>query len=148
VRVPHGWSNEAPFSPSYGSGNGYAAGGIGWHRKHFKLEPAHQGKIVTVEFDGVYDHAEVWLNNQFVGKRPYRYISFQLDLTRYLKFDAENVLAARVDHSHAGDSRYYFGSGVYRQVRLCITDKLHIGPWGTFVTTPKFPTRRHSCART
>lgn len=136
VRVPHDWSNEEPFSPNYSSGNGYAAGGIAWYRKHFTLEPAHQGKVVTVEFDGIYDHAEVWLNNQFVGARPYGYISFQLDLSRYLKFDTENVLAVRVDHSRSGDSRYYTGSGIFRHVRLWITDKLHIGPWGTFVTTP------------
>jgi beta-galactosidase len=137
VRVPHDWSNEEPFSPDYSSGNGYAAGGIAWYRKHFTLEPAHQGKVITVEFDGIYDHAEVWLNNQFVGARPYGYISFQLDLSRYLKFSGENVLAVRVDHSRSGDSRYYTGSGIYRHVRLCIADPLHIGPWGTFVTTPK-----------
>ncbi len=137
VRVPHDWSNEEPFSSTYSSGNGYAAGGIAWYRKHFTIEPACEGKTVTVEFDGVYDYAEVWLNNQFVGARPYGYISFQLDLSRYLRFGAENVLAVRVDHSRSGDSRYYTGSGIYRHVRLCIADPLHIGPWGTFVTTPK-----------
>ncbi len=137
IRVPHDWSNEEPFSPNYSSGNGYAAGGVAWYRKHFTFEPAYQGRVITVEFDGIYDYAEVWLNNQFVGGRPYGYISFQLDLSRYLKFGAENVLAVRVDHSRSGDSRYYTGSGIYRQVRLCITDPLHIGSWGTFVTTPK-----------
>jgi len=92
---------------------------------------------VTVEFDGVYDHAEVWINGQFVGGRPYGYSSFQFDLTRYLKFDVENVLAVRVDHSRQADSRFYTGSGIYRHVRLCLVDRLHVGQWGTFVTTPR-----------
>ena len=136
VRVPHDWSMEEPFSADYGSGNGYAAGGIGWYRKHFTLDPTQKNRLVTVEFDGVYDHAEVWINGQFVGGRPYGYSSFQFDLTRHLKFDGDNVLAVRVDHSRYADSRFYTGSGIYRHVRLCLTDRLHIGQWGTFVTTP------------
>jgi beta-galactosidase len=137
VRVPHDWSMEEPFSADYGSGNGYAAGGVGWYRKHFTLDPAQKNRLVTVEFDGVYDHAEVWINGQFVGGRPYGYSSFQFDLTRHLRFDGDNVLAVRVDHSRYADSRFYTGSGIYRHVWLCLTDRLHIGQWGTFVTTPK-----------
>jgi beta-galactosidase len=137
LNVPHDWSNEGPFGPQYGSGNGYAPGGIGWYRKHFTLDPAQKDRLVTVEFDGVYDHAEVWINGQFVGGRPYGYSSFEFDLTRHLKFDGENVLAVRVDHSRQADSRFYTGSGIYRHVRLCLTDQLHLGQWGTFVSTPK-----------
>jgi beta-galactosidase len=137
LNVPHDWSSEGPFGAQYGSGNGYAPGGIGWYRKHFTLAPAQKDRLVTVEFDGVYDHAEVWINGQFVGGRPYGYSSFQFDLTRHLKFDGENVLAVRVDHSRYADSRFYTGSGIYRHVRLCLTDPLHIGQWGTFVSTPK-----------
>ena len=136
VRVPHDWSTEEPFSADYGSGNGYAAGGVGWYRKHFPLDPAWQGRVVTVEFDGVYDHAEVWLNGQFVGGRPYGYSSFALELTPYLKFGADdNVLAVRVDHSRFADSRWYTGSGIYRNVRLVVADPLRIAHWGTFVST-------------
>lgn len=137
VRVPHDWSQEEPFRAEYGSGNGYAAGGVGWYRKHFALDPAQKDRLVTVEFDGIYDHAEIWVNGQFVGGRPYGYSSFQLDLTRHVKFDGDNVLAVRVDHSRYADSRFYTGSGIYRHVRLALTDKLHIGQWGTFVSTPK-----------
>ena len=137
VRVPHDWSTEEPFRADYGSGNGYAAGGVGWYRKHFPLDPAWQGRVVTVEFDGVYDHAEVWINGQFVGGRPYGYSSFALELTPDLKFGAsDNVLAVRVDHSRFADSRWYTGSGIYRNVRLVVTDRLRIAQWGTSVTTP------------
>ncbi len=138
VNLPHDWSVEGPFSPEGGSGNGYAPGGIGFYRKYFQLDPAYKGKIVAIEFDGVYNNAEVWINGQYIGGRPYGYISFECDLTPYLKFGPdENILTVRVDHSRFADSRWYTGSGIYRHVRLCVTDKFHIGHWGTFVTTPQ-----------
>ncbi len=141
VNVPHDWSIEGPFSADYGSGNGYAPGGLGWYRKHFQLDPDKKGMAVVIEFDGIYDYSEVWLNGVFVGARPYGYSSFAYDLTPYLKFGPdENVIAVRVDHSRYADSRWYTGSGIYRHVRLCVTDPLHIGHWGIYVTTPKVTT--------
>jgi beta-galactosidase len=138
VNVPHDWSIEGPFSADYGSGNGYAPGGIGWYRKHFQLDPAQKSRVVTIEFDGVYDYSEVWINGQFVGGRPYGFSSFQFDLTPFVKFGSDdNVIAVRVDHSRFADSRFYTGSGIYRNVRLVITDTLRIAHWGTYVTTPK-----------
>ena len=138
VKVPHDWSSEGPFSAEYGSGNGYAPGGVGWYRKHFKLDAADTNRLVAVEFDGVYDHAEVWINGHFVGGRPYGYSSFECVLTPLVKFGAqENVLAVRVDHSRFADSRWYTGSGIYRHARLRLTDKLRIVHWGTYVTTPE-----------
>jgi len=137
VNLPHDWSIAGPFSPDYGSGNGYAPGGIAWYRKHFTMSPADQGKLVTLELDGVYDNSEVFLNGFFVGSRPYGFESYTCDLTPLLKFDGtDNVLAVRVDHSRYADSRWYTGSGIYRNVRLCLTDPLHLTHWGTFVTTP------------
>jgi len=107
VRVPHDWSTEEPYRPEYASGNGFAAGGIAWYRKHFKLDPAAQGRIVTVEFDGVYDNSEIWINSEFVGGRPFGYSSFAIDLTRYLNPPgADNVIAVRVDHSRLSDSPF------------------------------------------
>lgn len=137
LRVPHDWSTEEPFRVEYGSGNGYAAGGVGWYRKHFTLDPAQKDRRVVVEFDGIYNHSQIWINGQFVGGRPYGYSSFELDLTRYVDFEHDNVIAVRVDHSRYADSRFYTGSGIFRHVRLSLTNQLHIGQWGTFVTTPK-----------
>jgi len=138
VNVPHDWSSEGPFSPDYGSGNGFAPGGIGWYRKHFRLDANDKDKLVAIEFDGVYNHSEVWINGYFVGGRPYGYSSFECDLTPLLHFGSgENVIAVRVDHSRFADSRWYTGSGIYRHVRLRITDKLRVAHWGTFVTTPE-----------
>jgi beta-galactosidase len=137
VNVPHDWSIEGPFSADYGSGNGYAPGGVGWYRKHFQMNAADKGKLVTLELDGVYDNSEVWLNGFRVGGRPNGFMSYTCDLTPVLKFGTdENVLAVRVDHSRFADSRWYTGSGIYRNVRLCVTDPLHIAHWGTYVTSP------------
>ncbi len=138
VNLPHDWSIEGPFSDQYSSGNGYVPGGIGWYRKHFKLDKIHQSKLIAIEFDGVYNNSEVWINGHFIGRRPYGYSSFQYDLTAHLKFDSEeNIIAVRVDHSKFADSRWYTGSGIYRHVRLRITNKLRINHWGTYVTTPE-----------
>jgi beta-galactosidase len=135
LNLPHDWSIEGPFAPNLGSATGYAPGGIAWYRKHFKLDTAHKGNNVVVEFDGIYNNSEVWLNGQFIGRRPYGYSSFHIDLTPYLKFGKEeNVLAVRVDHTRLPDSRWYTGSGIYRNVRLRINDKLHVGRWGVFVS--------------
>ncbi len=138
VDVPHDWSIEGPFLAEYASGTGYAPGGIAWYRKHFAVDAADQNKRVVIEFDGVYHNSEVWINGQFVGRRPYGYSSFQYDLTSYLRFgEHENVVAVRVDHTRFADSRWYTGSGIYRHVRLHITDKLHIEPWSIYITTPE-----------
>lgn len=138
VNLPHDWSIEGPFSAEYASGTGYAPGGVGWYRKHFKVDAVQKDKLVAIEFDGVYNNCEVWINGHFIGGRPYGYSSFQYDLTHHIKFGSEdNVIAVRVDHSRFADSRWYTGSGIYRHVRLRITDKLHIAHWGTYITTPE-----------
>lgn len=138
VNLPHDWSIEGPFSPDYGSGNGYAPGGIGWYRKHFQVDSDAKDKTVAVEFDGIYDNSEVWINGQFVGGRPYGFSSFRLDLTPFIHFgSSNNLIAVRADHSRYADSRFYTGSGIYRNVRLVVEDKLRIAHWGIAVTTPR-----------
>ena len=137
LNVPHDWSIEGPFSTEFGSGNGFVPGGVGWYRKHFQLDAAQKNQLVAIEFDGVYDNSEVWIDGQFVGARPFGFIGFEYDLTPYLKWNSDNVVAVRVDHSRYADSRFYTGSGIYRNVRLVITEPLRIAHWGTSVTTPE-----------
>ena len=140
MTLPHDWSSDGPFRADFGSGNGYAPGGLGWYRKHFSVPENVSNQCVSVEFDGIYDDSEIWINGQLVGGRPYGYSSFQCDLTPFVKFDGDNVLAVRVDHSRFADSRYYTGSGIYRNVRLVVADKLHVAHWGVCVTTPNVKT--------
>src|SRR5437868_6259 len=79
-------------------------------------------KKIFINFDGVYRNSEVWINNHYLGKRPNGYISFQCDLTPYLKFGNEkNIIAVKVDNSLQPNSRWYTGSGIYRSVHLVET---------------------------
>jgi len=137
IDVPHDWSISGPFlkeNPSGHSG-GFAPGGIGWYRKTFKLARIGTSSQVAIEFGGVYMNSEVWINGNYLGKRPYGYISFHYDLTPYLEFKGENVLAVRVDNSKQPSARWYTGSGIYRHVWLIMTDKLHIARHGVYATS-------------
>ncbi len=137
--LPHDWSIEGPFdekAPSAGPG-GYLPTGIGWYRKQFKAPASWDEKAITVEFDGVYQNSDVWLNGQFLGRRPYGYVPFAYDVTPYIRFGGDNVVAVKVDNSHQTNCRWYSGSGIYRHTWLLATNKVHIGYWGTFVTTPR-----------
>ena len=139
LNVPHDWAIEGPFvanAPSRGSG-GFAPTGVVWYRKTFTLPPGSGGKRAFVDFDGVMQNSDVWINGFHLGKRPYGYISFQYELTGHLNAGGENVLAVRADTAQQPASRWYSGGGIYRHVRLEITDAVHIENWGTFVTTPK-----------
>ena len=137
VNIPHDYSIEQEFNKDCASGTGYLPGGIGWYRKEFTLPQSENKKHVEIQFDGVYENSEVWINGHYLGKRPYGFISFCYDLTPYIKFGNEkNVIAVRVDNSQVADSRWYTGSGIYRSVWLNITDQVHVAQWGTYVTTP------------
>ncbi len=139
VNLPHDWSIEsAPDAknPS-GAGGGFFPGGVGWYRKTFRAPAEWQGKRVSVEFDGVYRDAAVYLNGHKLGTHPYGYTSFAFDLTPDLLFTGTNVLAVRADNSAQPNSRWYSGSGIYRHVRVVITEPTHVAHWGVFVTTPK-----------
>lgn len=141
LNLPHDWSIEGKFSPENASCTGYLPGGIGWYRKEFNLPETYKNKNIEIQFDGVYQNAEVWINGHYLGKRPYGFISFYYNLTPYLRFGNEkNKIVVRVDHTHIADSRWYTGSGIYRNVWLYITDQIHISHWGTYVTTPEVNT--------
>ena len=137
LNVPHDWSIEGKFSAQNFSCTGYLPGGIGWYRKEFTLTESDSDKHIEIQFDGVYENSEVWINGHYLGKRPYGFISFYYDLTQYLNFGKiKNVIAVRVDHSHFADSRWYTGSGIIRHVWMYVTNKIHVSHWGTKITTP------------
>ncbi len=138
VDLPHDWSIESPpakDNPS-GPGGGFFPDGTGWYRKTFTAPAGWRTKRVSVEFDGVYRDATVYLNGHKLGTHAYGYTSFAFDLTPDLNFTGPNVLAVRVDNSAQPNSRWYSGSGIYRHVRVVVTDSTHVAHWGVFVTTP------------
>ncbi|MGO9229225.1 MAG: glycoside hydrolase family 2 TIM barrel-domain containing protein, partial [Bryobacteraceae bacterium] len=136
--LPHDWSIEGPFSQQPGSATfAHLPTGTGWYRKRFSAPEAFRDRNVSIEFDGVYQNGEVWINGQYLGKRPYGYIGFHYDLTPHLNIGGENVIAVKVDNSHQPNCRWYSGSGIYRHTWLVDTKPIHFARWGTFVTTPE-----------
>jgi beta-galactosidase len=140
VDLPHDWSVELPFDQTLASCTAFLPCGTAWYRKTLTVPAAAQGKTITVRFDGVASHSTVYCNGKQVGERPYAYSSFTCDLTGALKYGAENVIAVRVNHDQYGDSRWYVGSGIYRNVFLNVMDPVHVDTNGTFVTTPNVTT--------
>ena len=124
LSLPHDWSIESNFikdAPATNQG-GSLPGGIGWYRKTFTAPASSKNKNITIEFDGVYKNSEVWINGKYLGKRPYGYSNFSYDLTPHLFFDKQNVVTVKVDNSQQPDSRWYSGSGIYRDVKLVIVN--------------------------
>ena len=143
--LPHDWSIEGkidPKNPTGGSG-GYFPAGIGWYRKTFSVPKDLNGKKVSIYFEGVYMNSEVFVNGKLLGVYPYGYSSFDYELTPYLDFGHENVIAVRVDNSQQLNCRWYSGSGIYRHVWLMVTDPVHVAQWGVSISTSRSsaPTR-------
>lgn len=137
VDLPHDWAIAGPFTTAGGGGMGrLPTAGIGWYRKKFTVPAADQGKSLFLEIDGAMSYASVWLNGHLVGGWPFGYASWELDLTPYVRPGAENQLAIRLDNP-PDSSRWYPGAGLYRHVWLVKTEPLHVGQWGTYLTTPK-----------
>ncbi|MDP8998897.1 MAG: hypothetical protein M3O46_02170, partial [Myxococcota bacterium] len=139
LTVPHDWSIEGPFdmaAPTTGRG-GYLPSGVGWYRKHFTLPQNLSGRQVSVEFDGVMANSDVYINGFHLGKRPYGYMTFRYDMTGHVMFGTvDNVISVRADTSVQPASRWYTGAGIYRHVRVLVTNPVHVDQWATYVTTP------------
>jgi beta-galactosidase len=144
--VPHDWSIEGPYDQANPTsrGGGYLPAGIGWYRKSFTVKEADAKQKFFIEFDGVMANSDVWINGYHLGKRPYGYSSFSYDLTDHLKFgkDASNILSVRADNSIQPASRYYTGAGIYRHVRLVITNPVHIDQWGVYASTSQVSNKK------
>lgn len=138
LNLPHDWSIEGEFNEKNpaGFGGGALPGGIGWYKKTFTLEHPDSSKRIAIQFDGIYLNSEVWINGQSVGKRPNGYISFEYDITPFVRFGQQNIITVKVDNSMQPNSRWYSGSGVYRDVRLVKTSKVYVGYNGVFIRTP------------
>jgi beta-galactosidase len=142
VDLPHDWSIElTPVQTATTSGStGFLPGGLGWYRKTFTLPPSLAGQRIWVEFDGVYQNPDVYLNGQLLGSHPYAYTGFGFDLTGQVHTDGTtpNVIAVKATNPMPS-SRWYSGSGIFRHVHLIVTSPVHVARHGTFVTTPGLP---------
>ena len=134
VTLPHDWAVEHPFDQKFASGTGYLPGGTGWYRKHFTLPQAETQKRVILCFDGVCRHARVWVNSNYLGENAYGYAPFRFDISDFVRA-GENVIALRAEHNEVADSRWYTGSGIYRDVTLQFRDKRGLREYGVFLST-------------
>ncbi|HVI48026.1 MAG TPA: beta galactosidase jelly roll domain-containing protein, partial [Chitinophaga sp.] len=137
--LPHDWAIAGPFRIELAGNTGKLPWkGIGWYRKHFTLQGMDRHKRVFLDFDGAMAYAKIWVNGSYAGTWPYGYSSFRMDITPYLKADGKNVVAVRLD-TEEWDSRWYPGAGIYRHVWLVETSPVHVGHWGTYITTSDGP---------
>jgi len=136
LTLPHDWGIEGPFNPKAPGGTGKLPfWGVGWYRKHFAVPVGDQGRQLYLDVDGAMSYANVWLNGQYVGGWPYGYASWRVDLTPHVRFGGDNVVAIRLENP-PNSSRWYPGGGIYRNLWLVKTAAVHVGHWGTYLTTP------------
>ena len=137
IQLPHDWSIKLSFDKKMGGSAAHLPGGIGWYRKQFKLPRSYNGKVISILFDAICHQSDVYINGHHLGFRPYGFCSIEYDLTPYLDYDGENVIAVRVNRSGVKDvARWYTGSGIYRHAWLQVTNPVHVATYGTYVTTP------------
>ncbi|MCF6356206.1 MAG: DUF4982 domain-containing protein [Draconibacterium sp.] len=155
LNLPHDYSIEdlpekegvkqiGPFSEESagGASTGHVVGGTAWYRKHFTLNKTDADKIIKILFDGVYMNSDVWINGHHLGNQPYGYSAFSYNLTKFLNpVGEENVLAVQVKNE-GENSRWYSGSGIYRNVKLIKTSPVYVDLWGNYITTPKVSTEK------
>ena len=135
--LPHDWGIEGPFDVDLPGETGKLPwAGVGWYRKHFKLSRADAKRDLAIDFDGAMAYSAVWLNGRFVGGWPYGYASFRLDLGPHARFGGDNTIVVRL-FSPPDSSRWYPGSGIYRNVWLVRTPRVRVAHWGVFVSTPR-----------
>ncbi len=137
IIIPHDFSIIQEFSAQYEAESGFLPGGTGWYRKTFVLPEAYDGKALILNFDGVYNHAYVYVNGEKLGENVYGYNDFSFDISDYVTCDGstENVIAVKAVNEFPS-SRWYSGSGIYRDVTLQVAGKVHVADKGTYVTTP------------
>lgn len=143
LNLPHDFSITQKPSNSNEAESGFMPGGTGWYRKSFTLPSDYAGKSVVLNFDGSYNHTYVYVNGTKVGENHYGYNDFAFDISKYLTCDGttENVISVKVVHQ-TPSSRWYSGSGIYRDVELIVTDAVHVSRNGTYVTTPNLATEK------
>lgn len=136
IQLPHDWNIKQMFDFKQGGSVAYLPDGIGWYRKTFRVPASSKGKKLLIHFDGIFMQSDVYVNGQHLGYRPYGFCSIEYDLTPYISFDKENVLAVRVNTT-GGRPRWYAGAGIYRHVWLKTVNPVHVATYGTYVTTPQ-----------
>jgi len=137
ISVPHDYVLDGTYVHSdekAARSRGYLPVDVGWYRKRFVIPESNRGKILKLDFDGVFRDSEVWLNGQSLGRHPSGYTPFSYDITKVAKLGTENILAVRVDPRES-EGWWYEGGGIYRHVYLTALSQVHVAQWGTHVVS-------------
>ena len=116
---------------------GYFLGGTYVYEKSFEAPVEWKGKKIILEFEGIYQQAQVYLNGQLTGTNIYGYSNFYVPLENGLVYGESNQLKVVADNSKCPNSRWYSGSGIYRKVNLYVGEECYIQPEGVKITTPE-----------
>ncbi|HEY5226962.1 MAG TPA: glycoside hydrolase family 2 TIM barrel-domain containing protein, partial [Opitutaceae bacterium] len=145
VDLPHDWSIAGPFDPANttGGAGGFLPSGVGWYRKQFDAGSFPAESRVFIQFDGVMANSDVWVNGHLLGHRPYGYVGFEYELTPFLAAGGgPNLIAVRADNSAQPASRWYTGAGIYRHVRLVVTNPIHMQSGASLVRVSRIEAGR------
>ena len=138
LSLPHDWAHEQGYSEDGAQGDkgGYASGGVGWYRKELTLSNKQcKDKRLFLCFDAIYMNSEVWINGNYLGKRPYGYVSFEYEISDFVK-KGKNIISVRVDNSLEPSARWYHGCGIYGDAYLKVSENVRFKTDGIFITTP------------
>ncbi|MDR1723261.1 MAG: DUF4982 domain-containing protein [Tannerella sp.] len=135
VQLPHDWNIKQDFDVKWGGSAAYLPEGIGWYRKSFRIPASYKGKKISILFDGIFHQSDVYINGHHLGFRPYGFCSIEYDLTPYLNFDGENIIAVRANTT-GERPRWYAGGGIYRHAWLQAVNPVHVATYGSYITTP------------
>ncbi|SEN10208.1 beta-galactosidase [Duganella sp. CF517] len=133
--LPHDFQIEQPWDQKANRSLGFKAPGLGWYRKTFRADPAWKGRQVLLDFEGILMAGEVWVNGKKVGGTHYGYLGFEANIADVLDYGGDNVVAVRASNKD-GNSRWYTGGGLFRDIHLVVKAPISIARHGVFVTTP------------
>ena len=135
VHLPHDYMlDDTAFNPTNNRSHGYLSYTVGWYRKHLTVPTLDAGRVLRLDFDGVFRDCEVWLNGIYLGRHPSGYAPFSCDISALARRGADNVITVRVD-PRAFEGWWYEGGGIYRHVYLTSLAPLHVAQWGTCVVS-------------
>ena len=144
VQLPHDWCISQEFDSKLSGSIAHLHGGIGWYRKTFVVNKKEEGKKISVLFDGIYNRSDVYINGHHLGFRPYGFCYLEYDLTPYIIYGGENVIAVRANNLDGKDqhARWYTGGGIYRHAWILTSNPVHVQTYGTYITTPQVSVER------
>ena len=131
--LPHDFQIEMPWNEKASRGRGFKDMATGWYRKTFQADPAWRTRRVVLDFEGIMLHGDAYLNGKKIGGTDYGYLGFEADITKLLRYDTPNVLAVHASTGENGNSRWYTGGGLFRDIHLILKDSVSIARHGIYV---------------